>query len=345
MPNRLNFKSVEEHYAAMAKYLAVTAAVFFPIFAVNNFVQDRDLIGYVSVAVILILALNAVLLRRVGYNPLRTFFFVVPALLTFIALVFIQQGVISALWCTPALFAFYFILPERYAWLANGFLIVIATLFAELTLEHNLALRISVTLTIAAILGGIFVRIISSQQALLKEQAVSDPLSGLKNRMLLYETLEQAIKLNQRNKSVVTLLELDIDHFKKINDQYGHGVGDQVIVSVADILKARVRKSDTAFRIGGEEFLCLLHHCDRDQGEKIAEQIRCEIMEAGLLPDHHQSVTVSLGVAGYQPGETTESWLKRVDDNLYRAKSAGRNRVFSSPVESPNLQIPTVESI
>jgi diguanylate cyclase (GGDEF)-like protein len=342
MANRLNFRSVEEHYAAMAKYLAVTATVFFPFFAVNNFAQDRDLIGYVSVAVILILVLNAVLLRRIGYNPLRTFSFVVPALLTFIALVFLQQGVISALWCTPALFAFYFILPERYAWVANAFLIIVATLFAGLTLEHNLALRVSATLIIAAILGGIFVRIISSQQALLKEQAVSDPLSGLKNRMLLYETLEQAIKLNQRNKCPVTLLALDIDHFKQINDQYGHAVGDKVIIGVADMLRARVRKSDTAFRTGGEEFLCLLHNCDHDHGKKIAEQIRCEIMKARLLPD--RPVTVSLGVTSYHSGEPTESWLKRVDDNLYRAKSAGRNQVVAALAESPGLGIASVES-
>jgi diguanylate cyclase (GGDEF)-like protein len=226
--------------------------------------------------------------------------------------------------------------------LANAFLIVVATLFAVFILEQGLAVRVSVTLTIAAILGGIFVRIISSQQALLKEQAVSDPLSGLKNRMLLYETLEQAISLSERSESPVTLLALDIDHFKQINDQYGHTVGDQVIIGVADMLRARVRISDTCFRTGGEEFLCLLHNCDWDRGEKIAEQIRNEIMEAGLLPD--RPVTVCLGVTSYQPGETMESWLKRVDDNLYRAKGAGRNRVVAAPAESPSLQIPSVES-
>jgi diguanylate cyclase (GGDEF)-like protein len=343
MPNRLNFKSIEEYYTATAKYVAITAVVVFPGFAINNFVQGRDLIGYLSLAVILILVTNAVLIYRIGYNPPRTFFFVVPAVLLFIALIFLQLGVISALWCTPAMLSFYFMLPERYAWVANTLLIVVATLFAGLILEQNLAFRVSATLTVATIFAGIFVRIISSQQALLKEQAVSDPLSGLKNRMLLYETLEQAIKLNQRNKSPVTLLALDIDHFKKINDQHGHGVGDQVIISVADMLRARVRKSDTAFRTGGEEFLCLLHNCEPDQGEKIAEQIRCEIMDAGLLPD--RPVTVSLGVAGYHSGETTEDWLKRVDDNLYRAKAAGRNRVVAAAVvESPGLQIPSVES-
>jgi diguanylate cyclase (GGDEF)-like protein len=342
MPNRLNFKSIEEYYTATAKYVAVTAVVVFPGFAINNFVQGRDAIGYLSLAVICILVTNAVFIYRIGYSPLRTFLYVIPLVLFFIAFIFLQQGIISALWCTPAMLSFYFMLPERYAWLANALLIIVATLFAGLTLEQNLAFRVSATLAVATVFAGIFVRIISSQQALLKEQAVSDPLSGLKNRMLLNETLEQAISLGQRNNNPVTLLALDIDHFKKINDQHGHGVGDQVIIGVADMLRARVRKSDTAFRTGGEEFLCLLHNCDRDRGETIAEQIRCEIMEAGLLPD--RPVTVSLGVASYQSGETTESWLKRVDDNLYRAKSAGRNRVVAAPVESPNLQIPTVES-
>jgi diguanylate cyclase (GGDEF)-like protein len=342
MDNRLSFKSIEEYYTATAKYVALTAVVVFPGFALNNFLQGRDLIGVLSVAVIFILVTNAVFVYKIGYSPQRTFFFVIPLVLFFIALIFLQQGVVSALWCTPAMLSFYFMLPERYAWVANALLIVVATLFAGLTLEFNIAVRVSATLTVATFFAGIFVRIIASQQAYMREQAVSDPLSGLKNRMLLNETLEQAIRLNQRNKSPVTLLALDIDHFKKINDQHGHGVGDLVIIGVADMLRARVRLSDTAFRTGGEEFLCLLHDCDRESGEEIAEQIRCEIMDAGLLPD--RPVTVSLGVADYQAGETTENWLKRVDDNLYGAKSAGRNRVVAAPVESPNLQIPSVES-
>ncbi len=343
MANRLNFKSYDEYYTATAKYIAITAVVLLPGFAANNFLQGRSIIGYVSLAAITVLVLNAVLIHRNGYHVLRTFIISVPTLIFFIALVFKNQGIIGALWCTPAVLVFYFILPERYAWVANTLLIIVASLYAWTSLETELALRVSATLTIASILAGIFVRIISSQQALLLEQAVSDPLSGLKNRMLLDEILEQAVNLSQRNKSPVTLLSLDIDHFKKINDRYGHGVGDRVIVGVADLLRARVRKSDTAFRTGGEEFLCLLHNCDRERGEKIAEEIRSEIMMAGFLSD--QPVTVSLGVASHQPGETTESWLKRADDLLYRAKSAGRNRVVAAPVEEGNLQFQTSEGV
>ncbi len=342
MANRLSFISSDEYYKATAKYIAIIAIVLLPGFAINNFVQGRYIVGYVSVAAIIVVALNAVLTNRNGYSVIRTFVVVIPPLIYFIALVFLNQGVIAALWCTPAMLTFYFILPERYAWVANAILIIVASLLAWMTLEHNLAIRVSATLAIAVALAGVFVRIISSQQEQLREQAVTDPLSGLKNRMLLNETLEQAINLSQRNDSPVTLLSMDIDHFKKINDQYGHGVGDRVIIGVAKLLTTRLRKSDTAFRTGGEEFLCLLHNCDRERGVKIAEEIRTEIMTAGLLQE--RPVTVSLGVASHQPGEGRESWLKRVDEFLYRAKSAGRNRVVAAPLEADDVLIPATES-
>jgi diguanylate cyclase (GGDEF)-like protein len=343
MVNRLSFKSPEEYYKATAKYIAVIALVALPGFAINNFVQGRTIVGYISLAAVAVVVLNGIITSRSGYSAIRTFLVVIPPLIYFVVLVFQNQGIIAALWCTPAMLTFYFLLPERYAWVANGILIIAASLFAWITLEHNLAIRVSITLTIAVALAGVFVRIISSQQEQLREQAVSDPLSGLKNRMLLHETLEQAINLSQRNKSPVTLLSLDIDHFKQINDRYGHGVGDRVIVGIADLLQARVRKSDTAFRTGGEEFLCLLHNCDRERGEKIAEEIRTEIMERKLLCD--QPVTVSLGVACHQPGESTESWLTRVDDHLYRAKKEGRNRVVAAPMVADILQISAAESL
>ncbi len=342
MANGLNFKSLEQYYAATAKNIAITAAVLLPGFAINNFVQGRYVLGYISVGAILVVALNAILIRRIGYSALRTFLIVFPLLLFIIVVIFMNQGVIAALWCTPTILTFFFLLPERYAWVANTILIIVASLLAWMTLEPDLAIRVSATLSIAGVLAGIFVRIITTQQAQLREQVVTDPLSGLKNRMLLVEALEQAINLSQRNNTPVTLLSLDLDHFKKINDHYGHAVGDRVIIGIADLLKARLRISDAAFRTGGEEFLCLLHNCDRERGAAIAEQIRTEVLAAGLVPG--LPVTVSVGVASHQPEETTESWLKRVDDYLYQAKAAGRNRVIAAQMEADNLQIQDAEA-
>jgi diguanylate cyclase len=118
---------------------------------------------------------------------------------------------------------------------------------------------------------------------------------------------------------------LDIDHFKKFNDTYGHPVGDEVIKMVARTLKAMVRSTDRAFRYGGEEFAVVLPETTPENGARLAERIR-QHMEAdrsvkGLV------ITVSIGVGGVIASETPEAFIKRVDGALYCAKETGRNRV------------------
>ena len=114
---------------------------------------------------------------------------------------------------------------------------------------------------------------------------------------------------------------------KKINDKYGHEIGDSVLKSVGEHLKKFFRESDRVFRIGGEEFLVLIHNTEASQSLVIAEKLRMEHEQLSMLPEH--TVTVSIGVSGLQSDMDWKDWMKLSDDNLYRAKSNGRNQVFT----------------
>lgn len=318
---------IHDFYSVATKYVAIAAIFVILPFAVNNFLQDRLFLGFMSMAVISILGFNALFIVWGRYIALLTFCIQVPIIVFFLSVSFLEQGIIGALWSPPALLSFYIMLPERLAWLANFILLIVVAILSWTQLDNAIAMRVVATLTAASIFSGVFMRIITLQQNKLRKLAVTDPLTGLKNRMLLTETLEQAIYFNRRNGEPMTLLAIDLDHFKRINDTFGHEAGDKVLVNVATLLSARMRHSDKIFRIGGEEFLCLLYGSDKQNSKQIAEQIRIEVSTSCGLPD--MPVTISLGVASLNAGEDSRTWMKRADDNLYAAKGNGRNRIVA----------------
>jgi diguanylate cyclase (GGDEF)-like protein len=164
----------------------------------------------------------------------------------------------------------------------------------------------------------------------LRDQSIRDPLTGLFNRRYIEESLEREIARASRNATAVALLILDLDHFKSMNDTYGHGAGDRMLRELGAILRLRSRTEDVAARYGGEEFLLMLPGMDKIAAVQRAEELRLAISEiqlfdAGIdLPP----VTVSIGVATYPDhGRTVDDLLRSADKALYRAKNAGRDRV------------------
>jgi len=120
-----------------------------------------------------------------------------------------------------------------------------------------------------------------------------------------------------------SMLLIDLDHFKKVNDVHGHRVGDQILKRVTDIVNLRIRVTDSLYRIGGEEFVVVLEGQDTARAEHLAEQLRTLVHENELVPD--RSLTISLGVAELIADETANDWMHRADQALYDAKRAGRN--------------------
>jgi len=165
----------------------------------------------------------------------------------------------------------------------------------------------------------------------IQEMAIKDPLTGIYNRRFFNEKLEEEISRSRRTRLPVSLIYLDIDHFKKYNDQNGHPMGDVIIKSVAQILWKTSRKNDICARLGGEEFGLILPHTAALGAAKKAEKIRMTVEQTKFPHGEKQPlgrVTCSLGVSEYPSfASDPESLIKTADDCLYRVKQAGRNRV------------------
>jgi diguanylate cyclase (GGDEF)-like protein len=196
-----------------------------------------------------------------------------------------------------------------------------------------LGLSMAVAWLLAGMLSASYHKAFVLENALLHESRI-DPLTGVLNRRALEEQGKAALSLCQRHGQPFSVLMVDLDFFKDINDRYGHPVGDQVLNALAGQARRLTRGSDRFGRWGGEEFLAVLPETPLAQASALAERMRLQIAQCGFdFGGDTQRVTVSIGVAGEDLPEwtdTDETWsmlVKAADDAMYRAKAAGRNRV------------------
>ena len=161
----------------------------------------------------------------------------------------------------------------------------------------------------------------------LVEMNTKDALTGIYDRRFLESRLQDECDRHRRNSRQLSLIMIDIDFFKKVNDTYGHQCGDMVLQSVAAKAASVIRSTDFIARYGGEEFCCLLPETDADAAETVAEHIRTHIEEMeNSFENNSVKVTISLGISGFVAEDTPDTFLKRADDALYQAKHSGRNR-------------------
>lgn len=162
----------------------------------------------------------------------------------------------------------------------------------------------------------------------LYELATHDYLTTFANRRLTLEILEKHIKRATIDQKPVSIMMIDIDFFKKINDAYGHNVGDSVIITVSQIISNAIRPTDTCGRWGGEEFLVVLPDSNLDDAQIVAQRILSSIENETIKVDHLQiNTTVSIGLATYDNLESVSNFIERADLALYKAKENGRNRI------------------
>ena len=167
------------------------------------------------------------------------------------------------------------------------------------------------------------------RMAALEEAALTDPLTGLANRRHFDKRLDEGVRLSRRAAVSLSLITIDIDHFKRINDTYGHAAGDLVLKSVARALVSNGRGSDTVCRVGGEEFMIIVLGLGRHAVVGLAERLRLAVKETAVAISKSCDVmvTVSLGIATLGPVDSSDFLARSADAALYAAKHAGRDRV------------------
>ncbi|PKH06612.1 GGDEF domain-containing protein [Moritella sp. Urea-trap-13] len=195
-------------------------------------------------------------------------------------------------------------------------------------------------LWLLVLFGGISLWLQSGQMVMLMKlyrESTIDSLTGLINRRVLIRQIEAISKNSNAVQKSFSIMMFDLDHFKRVNDTYGHMVGDQVLVKISSLLKWELRNSDVIARFGGEEFLVVMPHLELEQATHVALRVADVIRKSSVMTDQQQEVTftTSIGVTQYIVDEPIAKLFKRVDDLLYQAKNQGRDRVENTPVLEP----------
>ncbi len=189
--------------------------------------------------------------------------------------------------------------------------------------------NLSVVFAMFSYLSSYYLRMVVSAQRKLREMATTDSLTGLSNRRHMTYLAEKELARFQRSGHPVGFLLLDVDHFKSINDAYGHETGDRVLSCVADVIRKELRAQDLAGRWGGEEFLAILPDTDSGKAQASAERVRNAFLAKDwkAIIGGEVDITVSIGVSELRPDEDLSTAVSRADAALYRGKTSGRNRV------------------
>jgi diguanylate cyclase (GGDEF)-like protein len=241
-------------------------------------------------------------------------------------------------WMYPLLVTLPFLLKTRWAVLLG---VLCGLVLAPLVLTHYetaTALIIGSSMGLTWLISAWLVFAVTEQSRRLRDMAVTDPLTGAYNRRFLELEADKAIHHWRRNQRPATLLIMDIDHFKRINDRHGHAVGDAALRKAVQVISGRIRGVDTICRFGGEEFVVLLADTDIDAGATVAQELRAIIEGARILPEG--KMTVSIGASEVAQATDLDHWLNLADAALYMAKSNGRNRVEIADTSAPPRDVP-----
>ncbi len=302
----------------------VTIPSLLPL-SVYNFYHGQILLGTLMILIVIVAAFNSFSIKIKSSKRIHLcFFFILMFLTILIALKLL--GVNSLYWCYPVFFSIYFLIGRSAARIKVIVGLIILIPYVFYIYEFELASRFSISLITLCYFNDVQNGVQTNIYNRMTELIIRDPLTNAFNRRHMNTCIQNVIEETKRGLGPVSLLLMDIDHFKKVNDNLGHEAGDQVLKNMVDILHKRQRKIDYIFRTGGEEFVVLLRNTAFKQAAMIAEDIRKHVETAEWIDNI--KVTISVGVAEYEKNETEDQWVKRADDNMYKAKELGRNLVF-----------------
>jgi len=243
------------------------------------------------------------------------------------------KGPTLVYWAYPATLICFCILKPRTAAILNltAALLMLPALYPKLVVHEVMV--IYTTMALLSLFGYTFTLATRQQRKQLSQLAARDALTGAYNRRSLDENMRISIsKLRRQPQRKSTLLILDLDHFKEINDNYGHSSGDQILIKIADLIRSSIRLSDRLYRYGGEEFVIIADCAGQDEAASLAENIRNRVETSNLFDK--RGVTISVGVAELAIEYSAEHWLALADGALYKAKRNGRNQVCLADTET-----------
>lgn len=318
-------RSYREKIVLIGCLLCVIGIIPYTIF---RYVNGEYLLAFIE-------SLLAIAALGLFYFVWRTHKYQTPALIMSIISVAVItavvhiKGPVLVYWMYPATIFCYYVLSARAASIIS--LVSMLLLFPALysTLETQETVTIYMTLALLGLFGYSYILMSYQQHAELTKLAARDSLTGVWNRRSLDDALNQLFNKHQRKPITASLIIMDLDHFKQINDTYGHSVGDEILIKVAELLTSVVRISDQVYRYGGEEFVLIAEGADLESASEIAETIRSRVEASQLFKK--QKVTLSLGVAELSQASSAQRWLSLADDALYEAKNKGRNQFCLSP--------------
>lgn len=315
----------EVRKSVMYKFGIVCIILGIPI-VVNNFFTGQILSGTAVLTLLIMLALNSYAVHLKKFTKLTLALFFVM-LMTVIGISLLERGMIGLFWAYPAILFFSFVVSQKLATIYVSILSVYISVFIFYLFDIEIALRATIALIVTIVFTRIFLNAIYRLREKLIEQSNLDPLTGAFNRRVLDDRLEEAIERKRRTNTPASVIIVDIDHFKEINDNFGHAIGDKVLIDFVALLKKRLRRIDQLYRIGGEEFLIFTPDTTKTGAITLANEILALVSKTVFAKDYQ--ITVSIGVSTLENDEKIEAWTKRADKHLYFAKENGRNQVCS----------------
>lgn len=231
------------------------------------------------------------------------------------------KGAQQIVWLYPGIICIFFLLKPNQSLIITTTMIGLLGVFLWEQLSYISIVQYVFSTLITLLFSYAFADRMIRQQTLLRELSIKDPLTGAGNRRAMEEKLlETTEQNNPQNPSIILI---DLDEFKKVNDQYGHSIGDTILRDFVEVVSQILTPDDHLYRFGGEEFVIISHIRNQENTAKLAEQLRKSIEEHRF--EKNLRITISLGIAEYKPDETGFEWLGRADKAMYQAKGAGRN--------------------
>lgn len=314
--------------------LLLLSVILAPL-VVRHISTEQYLPAFAGIALSLVFVANLWLLaigRQAFLSPAMVLLLTVP--LVVLSVIYGQEY--SLFWIYPLLVAVPSVLKTS-AGLALGVLCLLVTVPLVFSrFETGLAMIVSLSMIHTLLVSWWLMRTVNYQSSRFLDMVIHDPLTGAKNRRHFQHELKSAHSLWVRHKRISTLILLDVDHFKRVNDDLGHGAGDVALQGLVKVVQDRIRGVDTVFRYGGEEFAVLLPETSASRATVLANDLRARVEDTEIVAG--RKITVSIGVCDVSVADSADDWVKKVDEALYRAKSAGRNRVeqVASVVQLPD---------